>query len=272
MSGSGGGLFSRLARRASGTREPRLHAPARLPFHAPPALATTEETRDASYGARVVSAGAETAGHTATAGATTIAAPQALFAHAGANTGRRESVAASERDAAGTLAASAIDLAQDLPAPLLGPIARKPGRLTEPADAPAQSPGARSPGARSPGRESSGQATARPAAPLPEVSEPASRPASGVAPGAGTWSRIAPAPPKPARGGGMRVSGTSSAFEARPQPGQAGPAATDEIHIHIGRIEVTAVQEAATPRARERAATAPMSLQDYLDRRSRGGA
>lgn len=267
MSGSGGGLFSRLARRSSGTREPRLHAPARLPFHAPPALATPEETRDASYGARVVSAGAETAGHTATAGATTIAAPQALFAHAGANTGRRESVAAFERDAAGTLAASAIDLAQDLPAPLLGPIARKPGRSTEPADAPAQSPGA-----RSPGRESSGQATARPAAPLPEVSDPASRPASGVAPGAGTWSRIAPAPPKPARGDGMRVPGASSAFDARPQPSQAGPAATDEIHIHIGRIEVTAVQEAAAPRSRERAATAPMSLQDYLDRRSRGGA
>lgn len=267
MSGSGGGLFSRLARRASGTREPRLHAPARLPFHEPPALATTEETRDASYGARVVSAGAETAGHTATAGATTIAAPQALFAHAGANTGRRESVAASERDAAGSLPASAIDLAQGLPAPLLGPIAREPGRSTEPADAPAQSPGA-----RSPGRESSGQATARPAAPLPEVSDPASRPASAVAPGAGTWSRIAPAPPKPARGGGMRLPGASSAFDARPQPGQADPAATDEIHIHIGRIEVTAVQEAATPRARERAATAPMSLQDYLDRRNRGGA
>lgn len=267
MSGSGGGLFSRLARRASGTREPRLHAPAHLPFHAPPALATPEETRDASSGARAVSAGAETAGRVRTAGATTIAAPQALFAPPGANTGRRESVAASERDATGTLAASAVDLAQDLPAPLPGPIAREPGRLTEPADAPAQSPGA-----RSPGRESSGQTTARPAAPLPEVSDPASLPASGVAPGAGTWSRIAPAPLKTARGGGMRVPGASSAFDARPQPSEAGPAATDEIHIHIGRIEVTAVQEAATPRARERAATAPMSLQDYLDRRNRGGA
>lgn len=267
MSGSGGGLFSRLARRASGTCEPRLHAPARLPFHAPPALATTEETRDASYGARVVSAGAETAGQARTAGATTIAAPQASFARPAANTGRRESVAASERDTSGTLAASVTDLAQDLPAPLLGPIARKPIRSTEPADAPAQSPGA-----RSPGRESSGQATARPAAPLPVVLDPASRPASGVAPGAGPWSRIAPAPPKPARGGGMRLPGASSAFDARPQPGQAGPAATDEIHIHIGRIEVTAVQEAAAPRSRERAATAPMSLQDYLDRRNRGGA
>ncbi len=221
MSGSGGGLFSRLARRAIGTREPRLHAPARLPFHAPPALATTEETRDASYGARAVSAGAETAGQARTAGATTIAAPQASFARPAANTGRRESVAASERDASGTLAASAVDLAQDLPAPLLGPIAREPGRSTEPADAPA-----RSPGARSPGRESSGQATARPAAPLPEVSDPASRPASAVAPGAGTWSRIAPAPPKPARGRGMRLPGASSAFDARPQPGQADPAAT----------------------------------------------
>ena len=70
----------------------------------------------------------------------------------------------------------------------------------------------------------------------------------------------------------MRLPGESPAFDVLPQPGQAAPAATDEIHIHIGRIEVTAVQEATAPRARGRAATAPMSLRDYLDRRNRGGA
>ena len=42
-----------------------------------------------------------------------------------------------------------------------------------------------------------------------------------------------------------------------------------EVHIHIGRIEVTAVREAAAPRARRPAAQAPTSLDAYLAARSR---
>jgi hypothetical protein len=48
-------------------------------------------------------------------------------------------------------------------------------------------------------------------------------------------------------------------------------AAPDEIHVHIGRIEVTAVQEAPKPKARAARGQAPMSLDDYLARRQRGG-
>lgn len=49
-------------------------------------------------------------------------------------------------------------------------------------------------------------------------------------------------------------------------------AAPDEIHVHIGRIEVTAVQEAPKPKARAARGQAPMSLDDYLAKRQRGGA
>jgi hypothetical protein len=47
---------------------------------------------------------------------------------------------------------------------------------------------------------------------------------------------------------------------------QTGPA--DEIHIHIGRIEVTAVQEPAAPAPRRKPkGREPMSLDDYLAKR-----
>jgi hypothetical protein len=42
-----------------------------------------------------------------------------------------------------------------------------------------------------------------------------------------------------------------------------------EVHIHIGRIDVTAVREAAPPRRKQVATPAPMSLDNYLARRSR---
>jgi len=42
-----------------------------------------------------------------------------------------------------------------------------------------------------------------------------------------------------------------------------------EVHIHIGRIDVTAVREAPPPRRKPVATPAPMSLDTYLARRSR---
>jgi hypothetical protein len=42
-----------------------------------------------------------------------------------------------------------------------------------------------------------------------------------------------------------------------------------EVHIHIGRIDVTAVHEAPSPRRRTAAAPAPMSLDGYLAQRGR---
>lgn len=69
----------------------------------------------------------------------------------------------------------------------------------------------------------------------------------------------------------------SVARPAAPRP-SSNPArhtpetAPDEIHVHIGRIEVTAVSEAPKPKARAARGQPPMSLDDYLAKRQRGGA
>lgn len=51
------------------------------------------------------------------------------------------------------------------------------------------------------------------------------------------------------------------------------PAATsdapNEVHVHIGRIEVTAVQSSEPRKRKAKAAQQPMSLDDYLTRRQR---
>jgi hypothetical protein len=41
-----------------------------------------------------------------------------------------------------------------------------------------------------------------------------------------------------------------------------------DVYIHIGRIELTAVPEAAPPRRKAEAGKKPMSLDQYLERRS----
>lgn len=57
---------------------------------------------------------------------------------------------------------------------------------------------------------------------------------------------------------------------ALPQGSNATQSEVDtEVHIHIGRIDVTAVHEAAAPRRRATAAPAPMSLDGYLAQRGR---
>lgn len=56
-----------------------------------------------------------------------------------------------------------------------------------------------------------------------------------------------------------------SAF-GQPQSGTESDRET-EVHIHIGRIEVTALQEAARPQPRPRERVQPMSLDAYLEQR-----
>lgn len=53
---------------------------------------------------------------------------------------------------------------------------------------------------------------------------------------------------------------------AQPQSAVASGGET-EVHIHIGRIEVTALQEAPPPKPVTRERAQPMSLETYLDRR-----
>lgn len=63
-----------------------------------------------------------------------------------------------------------------------------------------------------------------------------------------------------------------------PQPAAAAPVVAtapgrqaDEVHIHIGRIEVTAVQESAPGPHAPRKGRSPLSLEDYLARRKGEG-
>jgi hypothetical protein len=66
-----------------------------------------------------------------------------------------------------------------------------------------------------------------------------------------------------------------STIRTTPQPAPWPPAAAraadeaTEVHIHIGRIDVTAVHEAPPPRRKQASTQAPMSLDTYLARRSR---
>ena len=68
-----------------------------------------------------------------------------------------------------------------------------------------------------------------------------------------------PAAPRPAA-----ASTIARAHESAPEPATAAP----DVHIHIGRIELTALQQAAAPRSPRRTAAKPaMSLEDYLRQR-----
>lgn len=59
-----------------------------------------------------------------------------------------------------------------------------------------------------------------------------------------------------------------AAFALRPAPQSVANQET-EVHIHIGRIDVTALHEAPRPKARPRERTQPVSLDAYLAARSK---
>jgi hypothetical protein len=71
----------------------------------------------------------------------------------------------------------------------------------------------------------------------------------------------------------------AATFRPAPAPASAPPAVTpaaparepDEVHIHIGRIEVTAIQESKPVSRSTRKGPAPLSLDDYLARRKGDG-
>lgn len=97
----------------------------------------------------------------------------------------------------------------------------------------------------------------------PEALWPAARPGDALE--AGTRrdpvvsSRRAPAQ------GGPSASGSAGGVA----PAKGAP---DEVHVHIGRIEVTAVVEPPAAPPRSRRGPAPMTLDDYLRRRGKEGA
>ena len=58
-----------------------------------------------------------------------------------------------------------------------------------------------------------------------------------------------------------------AAFALRHHASQSAAGQETEVHIHIGRIEVTALHEAPAAKARQRERRPPVSLDAYLDAR-----
>ena len=92
-------------------------------------------------------------------------------------------------------------------------------------------------------------ASAAPSDRVPDV------PAMLLPPGAGRIPPLLPPAPLPRAGGAERALGHGPQEE------------TTEVHVHIGRIEVTAVHEPAPAKAAGSRRPAPMALDDYLARR-----
>lgn len=64
-----------------------------------------------------------------------------------------------------------------------------------------------------------------------------------------------------------RTAAAQSLEATQAMAARTPPAAESEVHIHIGRIEVTALQEAPRPKAKPREPAQPMSLETYLQQR-----
>lgn len=150
-------------------------------------------------------------------------------------------------------------------------VAAQPGRA-QPVEAEAaaqRTPVATTPPAQPPGAPG---AAAVPATAMPTMASPQTpaRPPSTPPP-----RREEPAPllpPQPGAAGhaaplAQTVRGPA-AFALRPAPQTAASPET-EVHIHIGRIDVTALHEAPRPKARPRERTQPVSLDAYLAARSK---
>jgi hypothetical protein len=99
--------------------------------------------------------------------------------------------------------------------------------------------------------------------------------AARVAPPQGNPTPLMPPAADQSRHGPILAASMRSTLGATRQLGAWPQAAAKpaeeatEVHIHIGRIDVTAVHEAPPPRRKPAATPAPMSLDTYLTRRSR---
>lgn len=264
------GLFTRLARQLRG-EVPLLHAAARLPFHgAPPTLEWPEVDP--------------------------AALPDAPAATS-ADALRPPAADAPPADAPGILAAM-LPTARRLPAartpePPAAPTTASTGwapPAAQPAHAAAPSP-VDSPGdAR---RDDTLTGSERPpeavAMGAPERTGAAGRswplPAAALRPAAAPGQApalTAPSLPPPLMAPAGMAGPTATHAAAAPHGELRGPPvrrggehtlssapAPNEVHVHIGRIEVTALREAPARPAARKAGRAPMSLDEYLARRQK---
>lgn len=250
------GLFRRLARQVVGPEPARVHSMARLPFAAPPAMATAEQT-------------------TGLAEPQTPAAIPADFTRPDAPPApvqpAREAPEHHSPQAAG-ITNEAQRPRQALPERRKRPPARRTAVSAEAVRVP---PPLLSEPQRTAPAESGAYETAAPA-PAVSVCEDANAPNVE----AGAFSLPPPvvpsAAPAPEARSLRRVNGVPAAASGKSQTIRAdGTAAVRpdepaEVHVHIGRIEVTALQEPPPTRRQPRPGIQPMSLDDYLKRLERG--
>lgn len=235
------GLFHRLARQVVGPEPPRARSAARLPFAGPPAL----EERHAV--------------------ATHPPEPPRFMEVRDDAMHQAESREYALR-------------AQALPPRLMH--AAEPGE-PRPGGSPAASADTRTDAGedRPTQREASpdGPATPEPAFAASAAVEPRA-PRRPVEPAAPLLRRASPAPdtPPPPRPLLPEVSAPADAARQSPSPTPPGPSRADaadppEVHVHIGRIDVTSVSEPQRRRDPPRRAAPRMSLEDYLAGRKSGG-
>jgi hypothetical protein len=254
-------LLRRLAAAQLGTGAPRLRPESRLPYHgSPPGM---DAATDADPALPVSTRPAEAIQPASAAGGRPPVAPSPGTGEHPPTTGpaapRSGPPTATDTSATTGVIGAPHPPTPHSPAP--------PPLLASRTDAAPAAPAAR-PAAATPDPEEAPAAPA--AAPRGQDSAPAQAP-HALAPA----SHAAPPALMPATGGPDTASQGRARHGAPASAGSpradAMAGAPDEVHIHIGRIEVSAVQEAPQPKARARRGQAPMSLDDYLARRQRGG-
>ena len=258
------GLFLRLAAQATGQRGTMLHSPARLPYQSlperlqpAPDFATAPPSRADRHPLQVP---ADSAQRVATSAPPTRHAPSGRLQEQAEKVTQEEWIAPLPRPGV-TLRAK--------PAGLSGSAPGKHAEIRGPAV----------PAAMLPPQSPDDLSTSVPLAqvpvelPLQPAAQPSLPPATGSEVGAvpeRTLDKLVlplpllPAsPPGAAPAPAASASASASALPAR-EP--------DEVHIHIGRIEVTAIQESRPASKPSRKGAAPLSLDDYLARRKGDGS
>jgi len=250
------GLLRRLARQVVGPEPIKVHAIARLPFVAPPATIADEGAGQP---------------HSET-GVPSAAAPTNIYAW---RAGRgepsdrpRETAETPDRPPA---------QANSMPADAQTP-ARAAGELTGPTErrrsavsadktrVPALLLGKRP--QTSPWHTGLDNTAMRVPAPREGVTAPTADPPPPATP--------RPVVTPPGAAGGERPADSGAGQPRRRQtrrratPSSSRPDEAAEVHVHIGRIEITAVQEASAGRRKPAAGAQPLSLNEYLKRRRRG--
>ena len=253
------GLLRRLAGQALNGGGPAIHSQARMPYLAPLEFASSQASQP-------MMATVQPAASAPVAGPPLHAAPPPNAGHAGPVSAVLPSADASQPNA---VPAPMGQVQENPPAEVVGPSARfAPARPMPPDLMPADTGQFPPPIPGNPDRQSE-------AAPMPAGQSQTGVSQSGPLPFA-DGQFASPRLPAPLLAASRPPLPAESARPASPPPGspqtaRANPAEPNEVHVHIGRIEVTAVHESQPPkRAAAPPRRQPLSVEDYLAQR-RGG-